>query len=192
MAGLPNTPSILQPDAPENMLEGPFDNDGFDPQGLENPKGLKSWRGNGPTQAGDGSNMLQAPHDRDGFLPGGDLPDRTEAAHAGGTGGSMNGVNMKWGPNRYGDAETEGKVDGIDVGLTLGGSSLPMLPLSEDRGVEDVGDVGKLGADDLRRGYQAMPVKRTPLYDPDTTGEEQVGDPYDYGGFAGRPRGSAR
>jgi hypothetical protein len=188
MAGLPNTPSILQPDAPENMLEGPFDNDGFDPQGFENPKGLKPGRGFGT----DGSNMLQCPHDRNGFLPGEGLPDRTEEAHKGASGGSLNGVNTNWGPNRYGGLPGSGDTDNIDIGPTLGGAALPLSPLSEDRSPENAPSAGQISAADLKIGYQKLDIERTPPYDPDVTGEEQVGNPHEYGGFAGRPRGSAR
>lgn len=47
-------------------------------------------------------------------------------------------------------------------------------------------------AEDLRRGYTKVAVERTPFYDPDITGEKQVGDPYTRGGFLGRPQGTAR
>jgi len=46
--------------------------------------------------------------------------------------------------------------------------------------------------EDLRRGYTLHPVERTSIFDPETTGENQVGDPFTYGGFCGRPQGTAR
>lgn len=172
---------------PAQMTEAPFDNDGFMPEELgSNPKGIPGGRTS--TNPGDGSNMLECPHDRDGFLPGEGLPDRTAEAQRGGTNGSINGINTRWGPNRYGADPGSGNPDGVDALQPWVG-----FPLSEDRGPDDLpATEAQLSAEDLKRGFQPLDVKRTPTYDPDVTGEGQVGDPHDYGGFAGRPRGAAR
>lgn len=46
---------------------------------------------------------------------------------------------------------------------------------------------------DYKRGYMTESVERTPMFDPDTDGgATQVGDIFNYGGFLGRPQGTAR
>lgn len=47
-------------------------------------------------------------------------------------------------------------------------------------------------AAELKRGYLTHDVARTSPFDRDDTGENQVGDPYAFGGFLGRPQGFAR
>jgi hypothetical protein len=49
-----------------------------------------------------------------------------------------------------------------------------------------------VSAADLRRGFIEHPVERTSVFSEDTTGENQVGNPFTYGGFLGRPPGTAR
>lgn len=55
--------------------------------------------------------------------------------------------------------------------------------------------VGVLPAttEEIALGYKKLPVERTSPFDPDETpGENQVGDPFTFGGFLGRPMGTAR
>lgn len=49
-----------------------------------------------------------------------------------------------------------------------------------------------VSADDLKRGYLAVASEPIAFYDRDDTGENQVGNPFTFGGFCGRPRGNAR
>jgi hypothetical protein len=49
-----------------------------------------------------------------------------------------------------------------------------------------------VSAADLARGFTTVEAERIRFFDPDTTGEKQVGDPFTYGGFLGRPQGTAR
>lgn len=99
-------------------------------------------------------------------LPGKDMPDGSAKAHAGGSNGSLAGYNETWGMNpwRSGDPEP--------------GEKTP--------------DASAMSASDLNQGFKALDVERTAPFDPDLTGEEQIGDPYSAGGVCGRPRGQAR
>jgi hypothetical protein len=47
-------------------------------------------------------------------------------------------------------------------------------------------------AADLKRGFIEHPVERTSVFSEDVTGENTVGNPFTYGGFLGRPPGTAR
>lgn len=50
-----------------------------------------------------------------------------------------------------------------------------------------------VSAEDLARGYSNVSVEKIGPFDPDASGgENQVGDPWNRGGFLGRPQGFAR
>lgn len=50
----------------------------------------------------------------------------------------------------------------------------------------------EVSAEDLNRGYTTVESEPIAFYDRDDTGENQVGNPFTFGGFCGRPRGNAR
>lgn len=49
-----------------------------------------------------------------------------------------------------------------------------------------------VSAADLARGYKKVASERIPFFSEDVTGEDPVGNPFTYGGFLGRPQGTAR
>jgi hypothetical protein len=93
------------------------------------------------------------------------LPDGSASANAGGSNGSVGGIKSGFGPNSPPEGAT----------------------------LETPSSVAKeWSPEDLARGFTVVDVTRTPYFADDTTGENQVGDPLTYGGFLGRPRGTAR
>lgn len=74
----------------------------------------------------------------------------------------------------------------------LPGANLPDgTSASQSPGMSQ-GDAG-VSAADLKRGYLPESVERTPMFSEDADGgANSVGDIYTFGGFLGRPQGTAR
>lgn len=70
-------------------------------------------------------------------------------------------------------------------------SNLPGGNLPDGTSAANDGGFGASG-DVLKKGYSVRNELQLGPFDPDTTGENQVGDPFNAGGFLGRPRGTAR
>lgn len=113
-------------------------------------------------------------------LDGPDLPDGTKAARASASGGALSGINETWGKNPW--RQTNSEPEGFPDALGIGSGQAEEKEPSE----------APFSADDLNQGYKVVSPERTATFDPDITGEEPVGDPFKYGGFLGRPRGTAR
>lgn len=77
----------------------------------------------------------------------------------------------------------------MDETNPLAGASLPDGTARSQRGA--TGDNAPSAAD-LKRGYLPIDVERSSPFALDVSPENQVGDPYTYGGFLGRQRGFAR
>ena len=72
------------------------------------------------------------------------------------------------------------------------GAGLPTSDLPDGTAASQAAPDLEASAADLKRGYLLHPVERTSPFNEDVTGENTVGNPWEYGGFLGRPQGTAR